>query len=71
MKKLLIVIVSIISFQGKAQEFLEISPEAGYERIYVEAGFCNPSESFPSNLKCRRLLDFGSEIKLIRKILLI
>lgn len=42
MKKLLIIIVSVIGFQGKAQEFLEISTEADYERIYVEAGFLQP-----------------------------
>lgn len=42
MKKLLIIMISIICFQGKAQDFLDFSSETDYERVYVEAGFLQP-----------------------------
>ena len=42
MKKLLIILISIIGFQAKAQDLLDVSSETDYERVYVEAGFLQP-----------------------------
>ena len=42
MKKFLIIMLSILGFQGRAQEFVDTSSASDYERVYVEAGFLQP-----------------------------
>jgi hypothetical protein len=42
MKKLLIIMISMLYLQAEAQDFLDVSSEADYERVYVEAGFLQP-----------------------------
>lgn len=42
MKKFLIIMLSIMGFQGRAQEYVENLSASDYERVYVEAGFLQP-----------------------------